>query len=97
MKIGIGATPSSTSFIQILKRERKRKRPTIPNPRAYPYTRRDGASESGRIWYDNNIGIEVGTPMFRDNSLSRPASGGTYSDEVTRISVDRNGIVTDYR
>jgi hypothetical protein len=97
MKIGIGITPTSTSFIQILKRERKRKRPATPNPSPYRYTTFNGASESGRIWYDNNIGIGVGNPMFSGEDLIRPARGGTYSDGVTIISVDRNGIITDYR
>ena len=97
MKIGIGITPSSTSFIQTLKRERKRKPPTIPNPKAYAYTMLNGGKESGKIWYDDNIGIAVRTPMFSNNSLDKPASGGIYSDEVTRISLDKNGIVTDYR
>ena len=95
MKIGIGITPTSTSFVQTLKREKKKRRRT-PVPTRYSYTFYQGRESSGTIYYDGNIGLRVGTKMFSTSRLERDISSGEYRDGNSIMNVDRNSTITSY-
>jgi len=95
MKIGIGVTPTSTSFVQTLKREKKKRRRTPVSAR-YLYTFYQGIASSGAIYYDGNIGLHVGTKMFRNSELERDVDAGEYKNSDSIMNVDRSSTITSY-
>ena len=96
MKIGIGVTPAATSFVQTIKREKKRRERRIPVSTRYDYIFYRGRESHGVIYYDGNIGLRVGIEMFSERTLEGNTPEGEYGNGDTIMNVDRNSTITTY-